>query len=36
MIDTGIAIFAYNRSEHLKKVLEGLKKMKFIMKFIFL
>ena len=26
MIDTGIAIFAYNRSEHLKKVLEGLKK----------
>lgn len=25
MIDTGIAIFAFNRSEHLKKVLEGLK-----------
>lgn len=26
MIKIGIAVFAYNRSEHLKKVLEGLKK----------
>ncbi|MCM1154891.1 MAG: glycosyltransferase [Roseburia sp.] len=25
MVDTGIAIFTYNRSEHLKKVLAGLK-----------
>ena len=26
MVDTGIAIFAYNRSGHLKKVLDGLRK----------
>ena len=26
MIDVGVAIFTYNRSEHFRKVLDGFKK----------